>query len=167
MEHIIPHVLTKHGTWFGRILADRSYWGIKLSDDTFVQEIDGVEWDALVQNGDMDRAKELWLFCPPNDWSPRGNTARLPITIPGRAFQTKGASKSATLGGMSFRRPEYQIIGVVDDPDTLACTCFVWDYRVWMMSEPFKTNLVDFAKWRPDAPKIHGFSPRALGLKVG
>src|SRR5947209_5353471 len=96
---ILSNVISRDLTPVGRLVPGKSYWAVKLKDNKgWLQECDGRDWtDDLVANGDVRNIEELWLFAPPNPWSPRGNTARLPITVPGRAFQFKGRSIDMSL----------------------------------------------------------------------
>src|SRR5690242_11064514 len=78
---------------------DRSYWAVKLKNDQWLSEarltydkgsFRHFDWsNDLVATGDVLKIKELWLLCPPNKFSPLGNTARLVIEEPGTAFQFK------------------------------------------------------------------------------
>jgi hypothetical protein len=80
-----------------------------------------------VATGDCKDIIELWLFCPPSQTSPLGNTARLPITQPGSAFQFKIATHdTAGIGGPGLRTLQAHIIGRVDDAEG-NCTCFIYD----------------------------------------
>lgn len=118
---------------------DRSYWAAKLNTGEWVSEARFVhdwrkgeqrriDWmDDLCATGDCKRITELWLLCPPSRTSPLGNTARLPITRPGSAFQFKIAMHdSPGVVGPGIRTQQAHVIGRVDDEEG-NCTCFVWD----------------------------------------
>lgn len=115
-----------------------SYWAAKLNTGEWISEARFVhdwrkgeerhiDWmDDIVATGDSQRIAELWLLCPPSKTAPLGNTARLPITRPGSAFQFKIATHDTPLAGPAIHTQQAQIIGRVDDADG-NCTCFVWD----------------------------------------
>jgi hypothetical protein len=164
------------------IPAKKSYWAVRLKDNRgWLQECDGVDWtDDLVGSGDIKHVEELWLFCPPNPWSPRGNTARIPIPVAGRAFQFKGASIDFSMAGNVIdKRVEYQIIGRIDEPKTQECVCFIYDYRLEMMFANYHTHLNTFGNWRaefqrqypawivPALMPIRNLSHKTLGLEFG
>lgn len=159
------------GATIGRLFGDRAYWAAKLQDNRWLCELDTrngrpFDWTLdAVDTGDVLRIRELWLFCPPNAISPLGNTARLPITEPGTAFQFKVASLDGFLDGME-RRIESQIIGRVDDKSTGACTCFIWDAQLKVMSQPWQSNIHRFGSWREGIAKIGALSPEVLGVRL-
>lgn len=116
----------------------RSYWAAKLNTGEWVSEARFVhdwrkgtqrriDWmDDIAAAGDCKRITELWLLCPPSRTSPLGNTARLPITRPGSAFQFKIATSDNAIIGPGTRTQQAHIIGRVDD-DAGNCTCFAYD----------------------------------------
>ncbi len=86
-----------------------------------------IDWmDDIVATGDCRKVTELWLLCPPSRTSPLGNTARLPITRPGSAFQFKIATHDTAIIGPGVRNQQAHVIGRVDDTEG-NCTCFAWD----------------------------------------
>jgi hypothetical protein len=159
------------GATIGRLFGDRAYWAAKLQDHRWISELDqrmgrSFDWTLdAVDTGDVLKIKELWLFCPPNSVSPLGNTARLPITEPGTAFQFKVASVDGFLDGME-RKVESQIIGRVDDKATGACTCFIWDAQLRVLSTPWQSNIHSFGSWREGIAKIGALSPQVLGVRL-
>jgi hypothetical protein len=167
----IPSVL---GSVIGKIFPNRSYWAVKLSTGKWCCELDtrfdaGIarpfDWTLdLVDTGDVEKIKELWLFCPPSPGNPLGSTARLPIVEPGTAFQFKVASLHAL--GASERWVESQIIGRVEEKETQACTCFIWDAPLRLMSTPYTTTLQQFGSWREGIAPIGALSHTVLGLRL-
>jgi hypothetical protein len=171
---IIQSVL---GATVGKLLKDRCYWAVKLSDGSWQSELDWrvdnrfpnsirpFDWTLdLVATGDVLKIKELWLFCPPNKTSPLGNTARLPITEPGTAFQFKTASVHGF--ATDNKVIEAQIIGRVTNKETGECECFIWDYQLNCMSQPYKTSIYNFSSWRDGIVAPGLLSVEALGIRV-
>lgn len=151
---------------------ERSYWAVKLNNDVWLSEArmrydQGVfrhfDWsNDLVATGDVLKIQELWLLCPPNRFSPVGNTARLVIEEPGTAFQFKVAHADSNIA-TTWRTLQAHIIGKVTDKITGACECFIWDPIQGGMITPTtqmfdatgslisagKTSVYDFHSWRP------------------
>lgn len=156
---------------------DRAYWAARLDTDewlcearTHVDLYRGTEryfewYEDLVCNEDVLRVKELWLLCPPSRLSPMGNTARLPIVEPGTAFDLKVASVSTTLAA-TWRVLEAHIIGRVEDKASGACTCFIWDDRYQVMTEPYHTNIRHFGRWRPNLPDFGEVAWEKMGVRL-
>lgn len=161
---------------------DRSYWAVKLNDDEWICEkrmtydskvgFRNFDWsNDLVATGDVLRIKELWLFCPPNKYSPVGNTARLIIEEPGTAFQFKVGMADSNIA-VTWKTMQAHIIGKVVNKESGACECFIWDPIQNGMITPEtkildpktmgplkdeegkviyagKTSVYDFHTWRP------------------
>lgn len=161
---------------------DRSYWAVKLDNDEWICEkrtifdikygLRNFDWsNDLVATGDVMRIKELWLFCPPNKYSPVGNTARLIIEEPGTAFQFKVSHADSNIA-MTTRTLQGHIIGKVTNKENGSCECFIWDPIQQGMITPEtqildpktmgplkdehgkiiyagKTSVNDFHSWRP------------------
>ena len=66
------------------------------------------------------------MICPPSHISPAGNTARLPITTPGTAFQLKVGFLDSNIG-QSLKRQVAQMIGRVVNEETGECEVLVYD----------------------------------------
>jgi hypothetical protein len=117
---------------------DRSYWAVKLDDEKWICETQvsydwrigtqrNFDWsNDLVATGDVLRIKELWLFCPPNKYSPVGNTARLIIEEPGTAFQFKVGHADSNIA-VTWKTMQGHIIGKVTNKEQGLCECFIWD----------------------------------------
>jgi len=179
----------------------RSYWAAKLNTGEWVSEARFVhdwrkgekrriDWmDDIVATGDCKRITELWLLCPPSGTSPMGNTARLPITRPGSAFQFKVATHdTAGIGGPGRRTQQAHIIGRVENADG-DCTCFIWDpiqdglltpeskiydtqtghIRVDVEGAAIfagKTNVNRFHSWRPSLAPIGQLALDRIGVTL-
>lgn len=158
-------VLSKHGFPIGHMLPDQAYWAAKLNNGTWLCELDIVagmrplDWTLdMVSTGDIKRIVELWLICPPTPTSPMGNTARLPITRPGTAFQLKIATADSSIV-RSVSRLQAQMIGRVTDPETGDCECFIFDYQMEAMSTPWKSNIYNMGTWKPNIPGLPSIAP--------
>jgi len=154
------------------IKITRSYWAVKLQNDTWLCEarmkydkgsFRYFDWsNDLVATSDVLKIKELWLFCPPNKYSPLGNTARLIIEEPGTAFQFKVSHVDSNIA-RTYKTLQGHIIGKVTNKLTGDCDCFIWDPiqngLITPESKMFdqennlvyagKTSVYDFHSWRP------------------
>jgi hypothetical protein len=159
----------------------RSYWAVKLKDETWLSEARMTykkgafryfDWsNDLVATGDVLNIQELWLFCPPNAYSPLGNTARLVIEEPGTAFQFKVGHADSNIAS-TWKTLQGHIIGKVTNKETGACECFIWDpiqnglltpeTQIYdaetgglkrnpdgSIAQAGKTSVYDFHSWRP------------------
>lgn len=156
---------------------DRSWWAVRLENDEWLCEarmhtdlLRGnerhFEWyEDLVCNGDCLRITELWLLCPPNQLSPLGNTARLPITEPGTAFDFKIAHATSNFTE-TWRTMEAHVIGRVDDKATGDCTCFIWDDRYSVLCEPFHSNIHNFGTWRESLAPRGPLAWEKMGVRL-
>jgi hypothetical protein len=116
----------------------RSYWAAKLSTGEWVSEARfvhdwrkgekrSIDWmDDIVATNDHKKITELWLLCPPSHASPMGNTARLPITRPGTAFQFKTSTYDSRIAGRGIRTLQAHVIGRVENEEG-DCTCLAYD----------------------------------------
>lgn len=116
-----------------------------------------LDWTLdIVSTGDWRKIKELWLFCPPTPLNPAGNTARLPIVMPGTAFQFKVATFDSVI--VEGRRSvQAQIIGRVNDVETGDCECMVFDYVLQALVVEWSGNIglnghPGLGTWRPNIP---------------
>lgn len=154
------------------IKIDRSYWAVKLHNDQWLCEARMLydkgafryfDWsNDLVATGDVLKIKELWLLCPPNKFSPLGNTARLMIEEPGTAFQFKVGMVDSNIA-QSIKSMQGHIIGKVTEKETGACECFIYDPIQQGLITPEtqmfdssgqivsagKTSVYNFHSWRP------------------
>jgi hypothetical protein len=121
----------------------RSYWAVKLDrkigptewvcqkrtvHDFRRGDVRQIDWmDDIVATGDSKHIVEIWLLCPPSRTSPPGNTARLPVTTPGTAFQFNIGTADSAIVGRATQTHQAQIIGRVENGDG-DCLCFAWDY---------------------------------------
>ncbi len=152
-----------------------AYWAAKLRNpDQWLSEVDGrvnfigaayrpYDWTMdLVTTGDILRIAELWMFCPRNQLSPEGNTARIPFSQEesGTAFMFNVARV------MMEHRVDHKIIGKVTDRDSGDCVCFIWDDLYKVMSSPFYTNVNKFASWREGVAPIGQLSHEVIGLRL-
>lgn len=156
---------------------DRSWWAVKLDTDEWLCEARihtdlytgkerHYEWyEDLVANDDVRRIKELWLLCPASPYSPMGNTARLPITEPHTAFDFKLAHATSNFV-TTWRTSEAHIIGRVDDKATGACTCFIYDNKYSVLSQPYKTNIHNFGRWRESSPLLGELAVEKMGVRL-
>lgn len=157
------------GSIVGVFLPDRPYWAVKLSTGKWACELDRrgdrpFDWTLdLIDTGDIKKIRELWLFCPPNPANPFGQTARLPITEPGTAFQFKVANLDA-FGGQG-RSLASQVIGRVVDKHEQICECFVWDAGLNALGT-YNTTIPNFGSWRPEIAPIATLSHEVLGLSL-
>jgi hypothetical protein len=174
-------ITSRFGNKIG-VFHPRAYWAARLrsgigKDDYWLSEIDNrqfflgkhaaprtYDWTLdLVATGDLLRIKELWMICPPGEVSPKGNTATL-------YFDSKGGE-----AGMAFHfnvaimtqggRVDHKVIGKVTDRATGDCECFVWDDEIKGMSAVYKTNVNNFASWRPGVAPIGRLSHEVVGLR--
>lgn len=134
-------VFSQGGYPIGHMEPDRSYWAIKLNTGKWRCELDRVDdllrgprnldWtlDICGPLGDWSKIVELWLICPPTSTSPTGNTARLPISPAGTAFQLKVGFRHSSIG-QTIAVTAAQMIGSVTDQETGACDVFVFDYEL-------------------------------------
>ncbi len=167
-------IKTAIGSVIHPFVIDYAIWCVRLNSGRFLSERDMVrdpmtqlkrpfDWTLdLVNTGDTQHISELWLICPPNPTSPLGNTAKLPITEPGTAFQFKTRHLSVGTGEPSY----HQIIGRVDNKETGDCTVFVWDHIAQGMTPPMRNNIYDFLSWRPEVGRIGPLALDVLGLKL-
>lgn len=119
----------------------------------------------IVGSGDWQRITELWLFCPMSPTSPAGNTARLPITTPGTAFELHVKTVDSNLV-QSVHSLQAQIIGRVMD-STGECECFIYDDTLEGMIALWRSNVYHFGTWRPPIPGKPAIAPLGpLNLKV-
>lgn len=156
---------------------DRSWWAVRLRGDEWLCEARlhrdmykgeerHYEWyEDLVCNDDCQYIKELWLFCPPNNLSPMGNTACLPILEPGTAFDFKIARVSSNFGE-TWKTQEAHIIGRVDNKETGACTCFIWDERYQVLCTDFHSSVHNFGTWRESLPPRGPLAYEKMGVKL-
>jgi hypothetical protein len=166
-------ILSHMGSQIGAFYHNRSYWAVKLVDNRWRCELDGVpdfrtgtsrdlDWSLdIVGSGENNRIKELWMFCPKTVHSPLGNTAMLKISERGTAFVLKAGNFS-----LYGKKPLALIIGQVTDKLTGDCQCFIWDEYLRVMSSPFKTNVKNFSSWRDGVAPIGELSTDVLGLDV-
>jgi len=169
----MPIITSRLGKQIGAFFTNRAYWAVRM-DKGWLTELDehvdiahgikrGLQWfDDLVATGDTQRIKELWLFCPPNQISPQGNSARLTITEPGTAFVMVGRQMSLATGE---RWPTYEIIGAVTDKDTGECDCFIWDFDMRAMFVG-RNNVRNFRAWRPGSVSLGTLALDRLGLRL-
>ncbi len=146
-----------------------------------------LDWTLdICSTGDWAYITELWMICPPTHVSPAGNTARLPISPAGTAFQFKVGVLDSNFGE-SLRRPLAQIIGRVTNQETGDCECHVFDYGAGALIVhengkdneghpiygPWKTNVYNMSSWRPQIPGQPSVAPigrlsfDVLGLHFG
>jgi len=174
------------GSVIGLFLPDRPYWAVKLHSGKWLSELDMVrdEWQRedeedgktvkgkkrpldwtldLVSTGDVRRIAQLWLFCPPNPFYPRGQSDFLEITRPGTAFQLKVRHLHAwgNTGASSLMASE--LIGRVDDPISGACTCKVWDSQMNVMGN-WSSSIYDMGSWRDGVSPLHALDLDVQGL---
>ncbi len=180
-------VETALGAVLHPFMIDYPVWAVKLSTGKFLSERDMV-WDELqrevgaggfkrgiepgkrpfdwtldiINNGDWKKIKELWMVCPPNPYSPLGNTAKLFITEPGTAFMFK--TRHLSIG---FGKPEYHlIIGRVTDKITGDCEYFAYDCLLNGMTVLMQNNVYNFQSWRPEIGRIGPLALDVLGLHL-
>lgn len=172
-------------TLLGRVLSPLvvpyPFWAVKLRNQRgFLSELDMVEdqnypgnmrpfdWTLdLIDTGDIWRVEELWLFCPPHPENPLGQTARLPITEPGTAFQFK----IGNLMGLTenVRSMESLVIGRVNNKETGACEAIIWDAYKQRMIVGYHASVYDppgFGTWSHRVAPIVGLSHRIVGLNL-
>lgn len=177
------YVFSQSGYPIGSPEPERAYWAIKLNDGTWRCELDPVtdlligkrtlDWSLdICSSGDWRKIVELWMICPPTSISPAGNTARLPITTPGTAFQLKVGFMDSSIAA-SLRRQVAQIIGRVIDEETGECEAWVYDYgaQALVVHEngkdndgkpvygPWTTNVYSMGTWRPNLPGTPSVAP--------
>lgn len=162
------------GSIISTMMVPYSFWVVKLDNGKLLSERDTVndfikdgkrpiDWTLdLITTGDIYRVKELWLICPPNPGNPTGQTARLPITIPGTAFQFKVANMDV-MGAWGKTRAAH-VIGRVDHPETGDCTVFAWDDELRALIAPYQTNIHEFKTWRDSIASPRHISMPVLGL---
>lgn len=165
----------------------RSYWAAKLNTGEWVSEARSVhnwrtgeqrpiDWYLdLAATGDCERITEVWLFCPPSQTSPLGNTARLPIERPNSAFQFKVTTHDTPIVGTGVRTLQAHIIGRVDNEEG-NCTCFIYDPILDGLLTPEtpiageegqyagKTNVTRFHSWRPSLAPLGQLALDRLGV---
>lgn len=171
-------------TRLGAILAPermmRSCWAVKLSDDTFLSELDTkfdlrvagrrqFDWALdLCDTGDILKVTSLWLFGPPSPAFPAGQTRFLTIEEPGTAFQFKVANVDVM--GAWGKTTINQIIGKVTDKESGACTCWIWD-GVRQQIQEYQSSIYHFGSWRREGPsqvaEIGALSHEVMGFRLG
>lgn len=162
------------GSVVGLLLPDRPYWAVKLASGKWACELDtrkgsdgrvrGFDWTLdLIDNGDIARVRELWLFCPPNRQHPLGQTARLPIVEPYTCFQMKVGMVHAF--GASDRSMVSQLIGRVTNKVEGDCECFVWDAQLQAMGT-WSSNVYRMGSWREGIAPPGDLSFEVLGLRL-
>lgn len=186
-------VSSMFGSVIGLFLPDRPYWAVKLHNGKWLSELDTIrdEWQRellmnegyperahlgkrgskrpldwtldLVSTGDVRRIAQLWLFCPPNPFYPRGQSDFLEITRPGTAFQLKVRHLHAWGNVMASSLLSSQLIGRVDDPVGGACTCKVWDSQVNVMGN-WSSSIYDMGSWRDGVSPLHALDLDVQGL---
>ncbi len=152
------------------------YWALKRSDGVWLCEYDTVsdvlfggkrqlDWTLdIASTRDWRRIKELWLFCPATPTSPAGNTACLPITTPGTAFQLKVATMDSVISE-SMRAVQAHIIGRVMD-ESGACECFIFDYALQGMLAKWTSNIYRFGSWRDGIAPLGALALPVLGINL-
>jgi hypothetical protein len=135
-------------------------------DTDLVRGVRQADWSLdIVGSGDYKKIEELWLICPPTATSPLGNTARLPIEMPGTAFQLKVAFVESD-GVNSARSLQAQLIGRVTDVETGDCECFIFDYGWQVMSTPWKSNVKRFGTWRSEVAPLTQLNYTVVGIDL-
>lgn len=155
----MTNVTTRLGSIISPMLMSKSCWAVKLSDDTFLSELDSrfdlahagyrpFDWTLdLIDTGDILKVKELWLFAPPSANHPFGMSRFLTIEEPGTAFQFKVANVDVM--GAWQKTMVNQIIGKVTDKQSGACSCWIWDC-VRQEIQEYKSSIYAFGSWRAD-----------------
>lgn len=109
----MPLALPDQGTIRAK-LAKRAYWRLRYTDGTIVSEWD-CDWSLAPAHG----RQALRLHCPNGQVAELGNSQ----DATGRLFQLHGA----TLRMGEGRRTDFQLIGIVENPDG-DCAIAVWEY---------------------------------------
>ncbi len=150
-------------------LRQYSYWEVQFTSGKVLNELGKVhdfmvgerlvDWTLdLVSTGDMRRVKEVRLICP-------GILTHgvLRLTERQTAFQFK--SSSAVHDGVrQYRILEAQVIGRINDLDTGACDCFVWDRMLGLFK--YSSNIRDFGSWHDRIAPVGELSQNVLGLRL-
>lgn len=169
---------------------DRSYWAVKLKNGQWLSEarltydkgsFRHFDWsNDLVATGDVLKIKELWLLCPPNKFSPLGNTARLVIEEPGTAFQFKVGHADSNIAA-TWKTVQGHIIGKVTNKIAGSCDCFIYDPIQQGLITPDtkmfdqsgqlvfagKTSVYDFHSWRPGSiAPLGALELKTLGVRL-
>lgn len=167
-------IVSRFGSRIGTLLKNRSYWAVRLADDRWLCEIDPkvnivtgekreLGWlDDIIANGDIDRIRELWMFCPVSPGHPFGQTAHLKIKEPGTAFVLNG--RALAIGG-NMKYQTYQAIGRVDDKLTGGCAVYVWDHlekRLYLG----QNNVHNFQGWREGVAPLGMLAINNMGLRL-
>ncbi len=193
----MPTIFTKNGTALTiPFPGDSAYWAVKFKSGKWVCERDivspfmaparSLDWTLDIQStGDWRAISELWLFCPQSKESPFGATAHLPISEPGTAFQLKVATMDSNFAE-SQRSLQAHIIGRVNNFETGACDCWIYDYVLGALLVfpqtherdgriipddqeygPFKSSVYNFGSWRKPVSGKIGIPPLGpLNLQV-
>lgn len=152
----VTNDLTYHLLGCSLLQIRRPFWAVRINDtghlgkdwiseahvksDIYHGTMRLTDWTAdLVANELTPHIKELWMFCPPGPVSPFGNTARLPILIPGTAFQFKVGMHDSSGGHGAIAH----LIGRVNDPATGECSIFLYDCIQQALYEPQTTTIRD------------------------
>lgn len=119
-----------------------------------------IDWTLdLVSTGDVLKIKELSVVAP---------GVHLPgvlkVTEPGTVFQFKNVSATTGAFGVMDRIINALVIGRVDNKETGACTCWIWDRELGLF--PYKSNITDFGTWHPRIAPIHGLAHDVIGLRL-
>ena len=136
---------------------NRAYWAVKIDEtgdpakdwiseahpkvDLLKATACNTDWTAdVVRPGHCDHIKDLWLFCPPNQLSPGGNTAHIPIYEPYTAFEMKVGTFMTNLV-TGERQTRAMLVGRVNDRASGDAVVFIWDHDYGVMWEPWHTNV--------------------------
>lgn len=157
-----------------RLVQGRSYWKVHLTTGKTITEGQlsfdllrgsrNIIWlEDVIGSGDNRNIREITLCTPEGD-------VTLPISEPYTAFQFQQGMVSF-FGGE--RIANAQVIGRVDDKETGACTCVVWDVQGEEQPDgSYKhlfighlTSVKNFASWRAGTPHIGRLHYEMVGLR--
>lgn len=151
------------------IAIGHSYWKVKLNSGKEISELGmsfdllrgtrSIEWlEDIVGSGDNARIAAITLC------TPHGN-ATLLIGEAYTTFQLKQGTMTISERGTE-RILQAQIIGRVDDKATGECTAVIWDVLEQRLYTDFKTNVRDFAAWRPGTMPIGALHLDVVGVRL-
>lgn len=157
-----------------KLLRGESYWSLLLDSGKEVIEgqhsfdllrgIRSVDWYLeTASTTDCAHIKEITLHTPAGIVTLAAHTNTHGGVVPYSIFQFKQGTLPLFSGEKSFNA---QIIGRVDDKETGACTCAVWNALDKMLHMSHVTNIHNFSSWRRGTPHLGAINYAAMGVRL-
>lgn len=133
----------------------RSFWKVQLTSGKVIHELHADWFEDVVRPGHSAHIATLSLITP--DY-----TVKMDITHPWTAFQFKRGTYDLFSGE---RVLEAHIIGCVEDLDTGACRCAIWDAKHGTLLPDFETSVKAFGSWHEDIIAVGALNLDVIGVK--